>query len=271
MKINMKLSIKDIFVRTAVRILATALVVISLLSFSATVSYAESENALLAQYYAALAAQGGNDEMTAEEAQAYAEYYAALAAAEGSSSKNANKSSQGTIVQVVNQGASDEFWQQMVGQVNSMPESIKKLMNKYKVIYYCVKDGSYFGIPGASGVTSSTWIKYGSGKRKITMVIYLAEHSNNNETLHTIYHETGHALDQIHWKETGLQFCKTNEFQAAMQGELEPMYSLYRQRNMNSNLEEYYADGFATFFVHNAEMAAVCPKMYAYFIATIPQ
>ena len=238
-------------------------------------AYAESNNMALAQYYAALAAMGGDENTTVEQAQALAYQYAVLAQQEALQGLGpvADTTQTGVVqqglIKVTNKNASQEFYNQQVALINGMAPALQQQLALYGAEYITTATGADFGQSQASGMCQATQSKKGK-KRSLKLVIYLAESPANPNVAHTIYHETAHALDSIEWQKTGVQASDSREFKNADAGETEAMYSLYIGGNMINSSSEHYADALAAFYIKNGQLAASCPKLYQYCLTHCP-
>ena len=257
-----------------IKILA-AIVAAALVCIIPVDALAESNNAALAQYYAALAAMGGDENTTVEQAQALAYQYAMLAQQEALQGLGpiANPTQDGVVqqglIKVTNKNASQEFYNQQVALINGMAPALLQQLALYGAEYITTATGADFGQSQASGMCQATQSRRGK-TRSLKLVIYLAESPANPNVAHTVYHETAHALDSIAWQKTGTEASKTKEFRNADAGETEAMYSLYIGNNMINSSSEHYADAVAAFYIKNGQLAACCPKLYQYCLTHCP-
>ena len=252
-----------------------AVVAAMLISFLPVDALSESNNMALAQYYAALAAMGGDENTTVEQAQALAYQYAMLAQQESLQGLGpvADNTQMGVVqqglIKVTNKNASQEFYNQQVALINGMSPALQQQLALYGAEYITTATGADFGQSQASGMCQATQSRRGK-KRSLKLVIYLAESPANPNVAHTIYHETAHALDSIEWQKTGTQASETRDFRNADAGETDAMYSLYIGSNMINSTSEHYADAVAAFYIKNGQLAANCPKLYQYCLTHCP-
>ncbi len=266
---------KQKFIKTMIAMAAALF--ISAVSVNA---FAESNNMALAQYYAALAAMGGNETVSVAEAQQLAYDYAVLAQQEDNGGAAASAvaapvaeapapTTQLGTIKITNKNASDQFYNQQVAVINNMYPGLKNLLAQYNAEFITTATGADFGQSSASGMCQATQTKKGK-TRSLKLVIYLAESPVNPNGIHTVYHETAHALDSIIWQQTGKTASSTKEFKNADAGETDAMYSLYIGNNMINDSSEHFADAVAAFYIKNQQLAAVCPKLYNYCLAHCP-
>ena len=263
---------RNTFMQKAVMTLVASVASIALLfALPGIDAHAESNNMALAQYYAALAAMGGNETTSVEQAQQLAYQYALLAQQEallGGSTANAPAAPISPI-KVTNKNASEQFYAQQVAVINSMPQALKDLMVKYNAEYVTTATGADFGQSAASGMCQAVQTTKGK-TRSLKLTIYLAESPANPNGSHTVYHETAHALDSIIWQQTGTEASSTMDFLSADAGETAAMYSLYIGNNMINTSSEHYADAVAAFYIKNAQLSEKCPKLYNYCLTHCP-
>ncbi|MCR4849634.1 MAG: hypothetical protein K5870_00075 [Lachnospiraceae bacterium] len=252
-----------------------AVAAVMLISFLPVDALSESNNMALAQYYAALAAMGGDENTTVEQAQALAYQYAMLAQQESLQGLGpvADNTQMGVVqqglIKVTNKNASQEFYNQQVALINGMSPALQQQLALYGAEYITTATGADFGQSQASGMCQATQSRRGK-KRSLKLVIYLAESPVNPNGAHTIYHETAHALDSIAWQKTGTEASATRDFLNADAGETDAMYSLYIGNNMIDSPSEHYADAVAAFYIKNGQLAANCPKLYQYCLTHCP-
>ena len=263
-----------ILLKKLIMVFAVAMAVLAV-SFIPAKSFAESNNMALAQYYAALAAMGGDENTTVEQAQQLAYQYALLAQQEALAQGGVAADVSGMtiptagMVKVTNKNASPEFYASQVNILNAMPQALKDLMIKYNAEYITTASGADFGQPEASGMCQAVQTTKGK-KRSLKLTIYLAESPANPNVAHTIFHETAHALDSIIWQQTGREASKSQDFKNAEAGETANMYSLYIGSNMIDSAAEHYADSVAAFYIKNAQLLEKCPNLYAYCLTHVP-
>lgn len=242
----------------------------------------------LSQYYTALANQGGGFGVTKEQAAQFATYYNALYnmgvtetddPVPGANSSTASAPSQaapaaanyGTLVNVVNVNASNDFYTEACTVIYNLPEHVKQLVNQYGVTYYTYNSANDFGYNSQSvgGVTNVRRTVSG-GNRSVAINVCISEHvAGNLKTNVCIYHETGHVVDHIIWQRTGANASDTVSFYQCLDGEISPLMTIngYNRGSGYSN-REYFADAYSTYYLNNAAMQNTCPKLY-YFMATL--
>lgn len=277
MSISIKKTIKTIATLT------TAFVIMMVLSVT---TKAATSTLALSQYYTALANQGGGYGVTAEQAAQFALYYNALYAQgvtetndpvpEATNQTPASAAAQapvdyGTLVNVVNVNASNNFYTEACNVIYHMPEHVKQLINQYGVTYYTYSSARDFGYNSSSvgGVTNVRRTVTGNS-RNVAISVCLSENvSGNLKTNVCVYHETGHVVDHIIWQKTGANASETVAFYQCLDGEINGLMTIngYNRGSGYSN-REYFADTYATYYLNNAAMQNVCPKLH-YFMATL--
>ena len=250
------------------------LVIVSvvLISGFCIMAYSEENYAALSQYYRVLALQGGNSEVSVEQANALSQYYAILAQGNGNTAGQNQAVSQpqqpvvtGSMVKVVNINASDAFFNEVLGIVNSMPEYIKQKVNSLGVVYYCYHSGSDYGADYNTGGLTSGYQTVTNGTiRSLDLCVNLSEYKNRMTTVSVIYHETGHVIDQLIWKQNGGLASNTAEFANAVNGEVSALKGIFGYNHSNYNASEWFADAFANYYLNNAILSQRCPRTYYY-------
>ena len=216
-------------------------------------------NLALAQYYAAIVQQGGNEQLTAAQAQQLHDYHMALAASVNANPQTAAPAPS-IVCSVVNVDSSPQFVAKETSRINSMPEYLKKRMNDHNVVFYLYKSYKSFGNDGRVANTCTNLYSQGS-KLWIDSYIQLSENDWSDQT-QTIYHEVGHVVNYIYYEMTGIKASDNPVFVACVDSELAALDKI--TNTSLKNYSEFFSEAFALYHLNPTKLQKHCPNVFAF-------
>ena len=250
-----------------IKILICIIITVALLPINAF-SDEVSQNQQLAQYYAVLAQQGGNESVSKEDAIKLAQYYALLSSgtsAPQTSPQQAVQVQTGTTLTVNNINASLDYYNTVVSVLNGMPEYLKQRLSSNNTVFNLYNKPQNFGESyNVGGITHSSMI-YGYDGIDYSFSINLAEHSSIKDKAFVIYHEVGHAVNYLLIEKYDMRGDSMAAFDYAVQLEGWTSRNLAGYTNVSNYYDEFFADGFAEYYLKTAKFKKKCPNMFNFF------